>query len=132
AQQPPEARERILAEFNGTPGDPHSFDRLHELLEDQAYRLAYWRTAAHEINYRRFFDLNTLAGLRVEDPDVFRAIHTLLARLLAEGRVTGVRIDHPDGLFDPAKYFDMLQDLAAETAGAPRRPGMTPLFVVAE
>jgi (1->4)-alpha-D-glucan 1-alpha-D-glucosylmutase len=101
-----------IARLNGVPGQPASFDELHELLEAQAYRLAYWRTAAHEINYRRFFDINTLAGLRVEDPAVFDAIHTLLARLIREGRVTGVRIDHPDGLFDPAKYFSMLQELA--------------------
>jgi len=101
-----------LPRLNGVPGQPHSFDALHELLEAQAYRLAYWRTAAHEINYRRFFDINTLAGLRVEDPEVFDAIHKRLARLLEDGRVTGVRIDHPDGLFDPAKYFEMLQALA--------------------
>ena len=101
-----------VARLNGVPGQPSSFDALHELLEAQSYRLAYWRTAAHEINYRRFFDVNTLAGLRVEDPPVFNAIHVLLARLIRQGRVTGVRIDHPDGLFDPAKYFTMLQQLA--------------------
>src|SRR5262249_37772264 len=71
-------------------------------------------------------------GLRVEDPAVFAAIHRLLATLLAEGRVTGVRIDHPDGLFDPVKYFGMLQDLVAEAAHEPRRAGCRPLFVVAE
>src|SRR5207248_4299841 len=109
---PPAGREDVLRKFNGVPGDPKSFDALHDLLETQAYRLAYWRTAAHEINYRRFFDVNTLAGLRVEDEAVFEAIHQLLARLLAEGQVTGVRIDHPDGLFDPAKYFEMLQALS--------------------
>ncbi len=125
-------RARVLAAFNGTPGDPHSFDLLHGVLEEQAYRLAYWRTAAHEINYRRFFDVNTLAGLRVEDPAVFAAIHRLLARLLREERVTGVRIDHPDGLFDPAKYFAMLQALAADAAGDEPRPGSRPLYVVAE
>ncbi len=127
----PAEREQALAKFNGTPGDPASFDPLHELLEEQAYRLAYWRTAAHEINYRRFFDVNTLAGLRVEDPDVFRSIHGLLSTLIREERVTGVRIDHPDGLFDPAKYFEMLQDLAAESWDVPRR-GLAPLYVVAE
>jgi (1->4)-alpha-D-glucan 1-alpha-D-glucosylmutase len=100
-----------LRRLNGVPGQPRSFDALHDLLETQAYRLAYWRTAAHEINYRRFFDINTLAGLRVEDPVVFDAIHARLARLIAEGRVTAVRVDHPDGLFDPAKYFEMLQAL---------------------
>jgi (1->4)-alpha-D-glucan 1-alpha-D-glucosylmutase len=129
---PDAERASALAYFNGTPGDPKSFDNLHDLLEDQAYRLAYWRTASHEINYRRFFDVNTLAGLRVEDPFVFDAIHQLLARLLRDGRVTGVRIDHPDGLFDPAKYFQMLQDLAAKAWGIERRPGGRPLYVVAE
>jgi (1->4)-alpha-D-glucan 1-alpha-D-glucosylmutase len=117
----PADRAAVLAKFNGVPGQARSFDALHELLEGQAYRLAYWRTASHEINYRRFFDVNTLAGLRVEDPDVFSSIHRLLARLLRDGAVTGVRIDHPDGLFDPARYFEMLQDLAGG-----------PLYVVAE
>lgn len=97
--------------LNGVLGQPRSFDELHELLETQAYRLAYWRTAAHEINYRRFFDVNTLAGLRIEDPVVFDTIHALLSRLVREGRVTGIRIDHPDGLFDPATYFEMLRAL---------------------
>jgi (1->4)-alpha-D-glucan 1-alpha-D-glucosylmutase len=116
---------------NGTPGDPSSFDALHALLEAQAYRLSYWRAASHEINYRRFFDVNTLAGLRVEEPEVFEATHVLLARLLREGSVQGVRVDHPDGLFDPRKYFDMLQALD-------RRPleGETgdplPFYVLAE
>ena len=132
AEATPEAAAKVLAEYNGTKGDPRSFDRLHELLEAQAYRLAYWRTAAHEINYRRFFDVNALAGLRVEDPHVFEAIHRLLAALLSEGRVTGVRIDHPDGLFDPAKYFDQLQDLAAQSWQVERRPGARVLYVVAE
>ena len=138
----PAERDAVLARYRGVPGQPRTFDALHELLENQAYRLAYWRTASHEINYRRFFDVNTLAGLRVEDPAVFTSIHQLLARLIHEGRVTGVRIDHPDGLFDPARYFEMLQDLAAEAWGLPipvRRsvseggaPGSRPLYVVAE
>ena len=135
ADENPRIREHIdsaLHEFNGVPGRPESFDLLHELLEEQSYRLAYWRTAAHEINYRRFFDINALAGLRVEDPAVFDAIHGLLRRLLADGRVTGVRIDHPDGLFAPAKYFEMLQDLAADAWGIKRRPGERPLYAVAE
>ena len=132
AAMTPAEREALLAEVNGTPGQPRSFDALHELLEEQAYRLANWRTASHEINYRRFFDVNTLAGLRVEDPAVFESIHRLLVQLLRDGRVTGVRIDHPDGLFDPAKYFDMLQDVAAEAWQTRRAPGGTPLYVVAE
>ena len=118
--------------FNGTPGDPASFNLLHDLLEEQVYRLSYWRTASHEINYRRFFDINSLAGLRVEDPEVFGAIHQLLAKLLAERRVTGVRIDHVDGLFDPARYFEWLQDLAAAAWGVSRTPDERPLYVVVE
>ena len=78
-----------------------SFDALHRLLEAQAYRLAYWRTASHEINYRRFFDINTLAGLRIENKEVFDATHQLLGELIRDGKVQAVRIDHPDGLFDP-------------------------------
>jgi (1->4)-alpha-D-glucan 1-alpha-D-glucosylmutase len=111
----PEVKRQIdeaVREVNGEPGRPESFDALHELLESQSYRLSYWRTASHEINYRRFFDINTLAGLRVEDPEVFAATHKLLAQLLADDRVQAVRVDHPDGLFDPARYFARLQELA--------------------
>jgi (1->4)-alpha-D-glucan 1-alpha-D-glucosylmutase len=107
-----EAINEAVREVNGEPGRPESFDALHELLEAQAYRLAYWRTASHEINYRRFFDINQLAGLRVEDPEVFAATHALLKELIASGCVQAVRVDHPDGLFDPARYFVMLQELA--------------------
>src|SRR5690606_11349027 len=74
---------------------------LHDLLERQSYRLAYWRVAAQEINYRRFFDINDLAGLRIEDPALFEAAHRLVLRLLAEGKLQGLRLDHIDGLFDP-------------------------------
>ena len=113
---------------NGVAGDRASFDRLHTLLEHQAYRLAYWRTAIDEINYRRFFDINELVGLRMEEPEVFEATHRLLRQLIASGRVTGLRIDHPDGLFDPAGYFQSLQRMAREA-----RPDATgPFYVVAE
>jgi len=105
--------EAAVRHFNGTAGDPASFDLLHELLEQQAYRLAFWRTALDEINYRRFFDVNDLAALRMEEPGVFRDTHGLLTRLIAEGAVTGVRVDHSDGLFDPARYFANLQRVAA-------------------
>ncbi|MCA1650133.1 MAG: malto-oligosyltrehalose synthase, partial [Acidobacteria bacterium] len=129
--------DQAIREFNGCPGQPNSFDALHDLLEVQAYRLAHWRTALHEINYRRFFDVNSLAGLCVENPEVFEATHRLLSDLLREGRVTGVRVDHPDGLFDPADYFDRLQDLAArawglETDGQPGGRPARSLYVVAE
>ena len=95
--------------FNGRPGEPSTFDRLHELLEAQPYRLAYWRTASHEINYRRFFDINQLAGLRMEDPEVFAATHALILRLIGAGQITGLRLDHIDGLFDPGEYLERLQ-----------------------
>ncbi len=126
--------ERAVADFNGVPGQPRSFDLLHGLLEDQAYRLAYWRTASHEINYRRFFDVNGLVGLRMDDPDVFEATHTLVSELLADGSVSGLRIDHPDGLYDPEQYFERLQELWLRVrppgAGGAAAPG--PLYVVAE
>jgi (1->4)-alpha-D-glucan 1-alpha-D-glucosylmutase len=124
--------EEAVRRINGEPGNVPSFDPLHDLLEEQVYRLSYWRTASHEINYRRFFDINSLAGLRVEDPEVFDAIHQLLAQLLRDERVTGVRVDHPDGLFDPAKYFEMLQERAAGGWGITRPQGERPLYVVAE
>jgi (1->4)-alpha-D-glucan 1-alpha-D-glucosylmutase len=135
-EQAPRIRRHLdeaLTAVNGEPERPSSFDALHELLEWQPYRLAYWRTAAHEINYRRFFDINELAGLRVEDPEVFEATHRLLLELLQRGRITAVRVDHPDGLFDPASYFEMLQGLAARAWGVERAPGAAgPLYVVAE
>ena len=110
-----------IRDVNGEVGRPESFNALHELLEVQAYRLSYWRTASHEINYRRFFDVNGLAGLRVEDSSVFDATHALLGKLIERASVQAVRIDHPDGLFDPARYFNMLQGL-----------GTGELYVVAE
>ena len=87
--------------FNGKPGDPRSFDLLEELLEQQCYRLAYWRVAPDEINYRRFFDVNDLAALNMEREDVFEAAHALILRWLPTARSSGLRIDHPDGLYDP-------------------------------
>ncbi|HET8657010.1 MAG TPA: malto-oligosyltrehalose synthase [Longimicrobiaceae bacterium] len=114
------ALDAALREFNGTPGAAHSFDRLEALLDEQAYRLAYWRVAAEEINYRRFFDINTLAGIRVEEPEVFQATHRFVLSLLAEGRIDGLRVDHPDGLYDPPRYLRDLQRAAAEALRAPR------------
>jgi (1->4)-alpha-D-glucan 1-alpha-D-glucosylmutase len=95
--------------FNGTKGDRRSFDLLDRLLEGQAYRLAFWRVAGEEINYRRFFDVNALAALRMEEPQVFADAHRVVLGLLREGKVTGLRIDHPDGLYAPPAYFRRLQ-----------------------
>jgi len=85
----PMIREQIdeaIRVCNGTPGDPRSFNCLHEMLESQNYRLAYWRTASDEINYRRFFDVNELAGIHMEDPLVFDATHSVILKLIAEAR----------------------------------------------
>ena len=140
--------------INGTVGDPESFARLDELINAQAYRLAFWRVAGEEINYRRFFDVNTLAAIRVERPEVFEATHDLTLKLAADGKITGLRIDHPDGLWDPTSYFRRLQegylerwaragDSGEDGAGGdtedgsdgsarPMRFSAPPLYVVAE
>ncbi len=107
----PAVREALaaeLGEWNGRPGDPHSFDRLERLLAQQAYRLSYWRVAAEQINYRRFFDINDLAAVRVEDPEVLDAVHAKAFELYRRGWVTGLRVDHLDGLRDPRAYLDQL------------------------
>jgi len=130
----PAAIESAVRALNGSPGDPASFDALHQLLEAQAYRLAYWRVASDEINYRRFFDVNDLAALRMENEAVFEATHRLVLELIAAGKVDGLRIDHPDGLYDPAQYFRRLQDRVAAVR-APQQPGAgseLPLYLIVE
>jgi (1->4)-alpha-D-glucan 1-alpha-D-glucosylmutase len=104
--------------INGHTGDPRSFDQLDALLSAQAYRLAYWRVAGEEINYRRFFDINDLAAIRMEDPDVFERVHGYAFELLRRGCVDGFRIDHVDGLCDPGGYLQRLQARAQELAPA--------------
>jgi malto-oligosyltrehalose synthase len=100
---------RTISRIDGTAGDPGSFDALHELIKAQAYRLAYWRVAADDINYRRFFDVNDLAALRQENVLVFQQTHEFVLQLLREGKLDGLRIDHPDGLYNPKQYFERLQ-----------------------
>ncbi|HEX5415237.1 MAG TPA: malto-oligosyltrehalose synthase [Chloroflexota bacterium] len=115
AGESPEIRAAIEAtvrEFNGTSGDRHSFDALDALLEKQCYRVSFWRVAAEEINYRRFFDVNDLAAIRMELPQVFDESHRLILRLVRDGKVTGLRVDHADGLWDPRGYLDQLQTAA--------------------
>jgi (1->4)-alpha-D-glucan 1-alpha-D-glucosylmutase len=101
--------ERNLKSINGVSGQPASFDRLDHLLRHQCFRLASWRTAPDEINYRRFFDVNDLAALAMEREEVFEATHNLVLNLAAENKIAGLRVDHPDGLYDPEIYFRRLQ-----------------------
>lgn len=95
--------------FNGEKGKSRSFDLLDDLLKSQAYRLSYWRVATEEINYRRFFDINELAAIRMETLSVFQETHKLIFDLIQEKKVTGLRVDHPDGLYNPIEYFYRLQ-----------------------
>src|SRR5436190_563160 len=101
--------ERNIAHYNGSENDSQSIDALDQLLDEQAYRLCHWRAAFDEINYRRFFDINELAAISMESPDVFWRTHTLVRSLLAEGSLSGLRIDHIDGLLDPERYLLRLQ-----------------------
>ena len=98
-----------LKTFNGIPGQPESFDLLDELLSEQFYRLAFWKVGAEELNYRRFFTVNELICLKVDDPDVFQQTHTLIQSLVKSGKVNGLRIDHIDGLYDPSEYLNRLR-----------------------
>jgi (1->4)-alpha-D-glucan 1-alpha-D-glucosylmutase len=114
ARQRTEVREGIewaLEYFNGQLGVEGSWDNLRRLIEDQHWRVAHFRVAGDDINYRRFFDINELAGLRMELPAVFDHAHALVSRLLAEGKLNGLRIDHIDGLLDPKKYLLQLREL---------------------
>ena len=115
------AIDEALRQFSGAPGEPESFAPLHQLLEAQSYRIADWRVAGEEINYRRFFNINDLAGLRMELPELFDATHRLMFALNERGDLQGLRIDHIDGLFDPRLYCEQLQQRAGE-----------PLYVLVE
>lgn len=138
----------LLKDINRKEG---SFDKLDALLTEQHYRLAYWRTGAEAINYRRFFDVTDLVSLRIELPQVFEATHELILRLVRKGQVTGLRIDHPDGLWNPKQYLDRLQEAIAGRNAAfmrqenipdqslPRErgdpdavPGSRPIYLVVE
>ncbi len=105
-----------LASFSGDANDAASWDGLDAVLSAQHYRLAYWRVSGDEINYRRFFDINDLAAIRQENPEVFEATHALVRTLAADGVIQGLRVDHIDGLYDPAAY---LSGLAALAPGLP-------------
>ncbi len=111
--------------FNGRIGSSESFDELDALIAEQCYRPAFWRVAMDEVNYRRFFDVNELAAIRIENPRVFDATHDVIFRILARVSRCGLRIDHPDGLYNPARYFQNLQErylldqLQVRLGGAP-------------
>lgn len=96
--------------FNGEKGNPESFNPLDMLLNDQFYRLSFWKVGAEEINYRRFFTVNELISVRVQEPKVFHKTHVLINQLVEEGKVTGLRIDHIDGLYDPTEYLKRLRE----------------------
>src|SRR5438067_8573570 len=100
--------EESVRSLNGIAGDSASFDRLHALIKAQFYRLAFWRVAVDDINYRRFFDINALAALRMEEPAVFEDTNRRIFEWIATGKVQALRIDHPDGLLDPRGYCETL------------------------
>jgi (1->4)-alpha-D-glucan 1-alpha-D-glucosylmutase len=132
APQMQQAIEKALVQINGKPEDSRSFDVLDQLLNEQSYRLAFWRVAAEEINYRRFFDVNELAAIRVELPEVFDAVHRLILELVSAGAVTGLRIDHPDGLYLPREYFEKLQQRCAKALGIALPKDGRAIYMLAE
>jgi (1->4)-alpha-D-glucan 1-alpha-D-glucosylmutase len=109
-----DALQSAIDRINGTKGEADSFNTLDALLDAQSYRLAYWRIASEKINYRRFFDVTDLVGVRVENPEVFEARNRRTLELIAEGKVTGLRIDHIDGLYDPIGHMRKLQSRLAD------------------
>ena len=119
-----------VTRINGTTGQPRSFDWLDALLNAQSYRLAHWRVASEEINYRRFFDVNQLAAVRMEDPEVFDELHAFVLELIRVGGPTGLRIDHVDGLFAPGEYLRRLQMKVAAVTGT--ADPAEPFYIVVE
>ena len=113
---------RGLSAYRAGAGRPTQTLALHHLLERQHYKLGHWRLASSDINYRRFFDVNSLAGLRVEDAETFEVAHRLVRKLIAEGRLQGLRLDHIDGLRDPAQYFQRLRRLIRQAQGGDAGP----------
>ncbi len=107
----PEVAQAIARELERVNMD---FDALDAIITNQNYRLAYWRTAGRDLGYRRFFDINTLAGLRMQDERVFREAHRLVLDWVRRGEIEGLRVDHPDGLRDPQTYFERLRAAAPE------------------
>jgi (1->4)-alpha-D-glucan 1-alpha-D-glucosylmutase len=119
-----DALDAAITRINGVKGNPESFNALDALLDAQWYRLAYWRVASEKINYRRFFDVADLVGVRIENPEVFEARNARLFQMIAEGQISGLRIDHIDGLYDPIGHLRKLQLRIA--------PADEPFYVVVE
>jgi len=113
-----EALGKALAVLNGQPGIPESFDRLDAILQHQHYRLSWWRIGPEQIDYRRFFDITELVCINSQRQDVFAASHRLLYSLIEGKLVHGVRVDHPDGLWDPKHYLERLNELWPNQADA--------------
>jgi (1->4)-alpha-D-glucan 1-alpha-D-glucosylmutase len=114
--------------INGHPGDPRSVDWLDAIITDQHYRLAHWKTGAHEVNYRRFFAIDTLIGLRMENPKVFEETHRLMGGLVRDNLAAGLRIDHIDGLRNPLEYLERVQTLSLRDGAA----ATSPFYVIVE
>lgn len=100
----------VIAKFNGSKGNPRSFDALDGLLSEQLFRLSFWKVGNEELNYRRFFTINGLASLQIEKKEVFEYIHAFIFRLISEGKITGLRVDHIDGLYDPYLYLRQIRE----------------------
>ncbi len=124
--------DECLLTSSGIPDDPRSFDQLDRILDEQHYRIAYWRTAAEELNYRRFFDITDLVAIRVEDPEVFDARHGEILALTRTGDVTGLRVDHIDGLWDPSEYLERLRARVLDTAEGSTPPECAGFYVIVE
>ncbi len=126
------ALDDTIVRLNGEAGKPETFNAIDSLLDAQYYRLAYWRIASEKINYRRFFDVTDLVGVRIENPEVFEARNRRTLELIAEGKVTGLRIDHIDGLFDPIGHMKKLQLRLADANPEPRAPNPANFYIVVE
>jgi len=126
------AIERTIVDYNGQKGEIASFDLLDQLLADQPYRLCFWRVATDEINYRRFFDIDELAAIRVEDTEVFEAVHAKILELVGKHQVTGLRIDHADGLADPQQYLTNLAEATGRALHENNGPPQLHLYTVVE
>ncbi|HEY9862164.1 MAG TPA: malto-oligosyltrehalose synthase [Candidatus Obscuribacterales bacterium] len=107
--------EQNIQDFNGEAGNPESFNLLDSLLSDQFFRLSFWKVGAEEINYRRFFTVNELISIRVEELKVFNNTHNLICKFVEEGKFTGLRIDHIDGLYNPLQYLERLREKTGDT-----------------